>query len=313
MVGSRQGCRRCCDVDVQLLRSADWIAAYGLRVGNSIDLKLTEIDLDALARVRSIEDGPEVLPGEGAVVTGRFATRKSTALVRVTFEDGTQLSGTSNHPVWCIDESGWKPLGKLRPGQFVRTREGCVAVAQVELISATPPVYNIEVDGEHVYEVTLLGILVHNVDGWDCQRYFDLFKKRFVDLVKLGPAEREEFANLLKLMRKPDGFDSWKSYYAGISGKPWTEGMHAHHILFKAGLGHEQKQLVAEGMEILLKHGIDPVYGKANLVWAPNVKGQHTKEMLQFVVDTLKRADSKGEKAVKEALQRLGRKAADCC
>ena len=53
---------------------------------------------------------------------------------------------------------------------------------------------------------------------------------------------------------------------------------HAHHILFKAGLGQAQRELVGEGMEILLRHGVDPIKGLDNLVWAPNVKGQHTVE-----------------------------------
>jgi hypothetical protein len=65
--------------------------------------------------------------------------------------------------------------------------------------------------------------------------------------------------------------------------------------------------------EILLRHNIDPIKGKANLVWAPNIKGQHTKERLQRVVDGLKKADNNGTgtlKDIEEALQMLGEEAA---
>ncbi|UJF32198.1 AHH domain-containing protein [Paenibacillus hexagrammi] len=50
---------------------------------------------------------------------------------------------------------------------------------------------------------------------------------------------------------------------------------HAHHILFKKGLGKTQQELVKEGQEILKEYGIDSIMGLENLVWAPNrVKGQ---------------------------------------
>lgn len=45
---------------------------------------------------------------------------------------------------------------------------------------------------------------------------------------------------------------------------------HAHHILFKKGLGQKQKVLVQEGQGILRGYGIDPIIGEENLVWAPN-------------------------------------------
>lgn len=288
----------------------------GLRVGSLVDLNLTEIELDALARVQSIDNGPEVVPGDGAVVTGRFATRRANNLVRVTFEDGTQLTGTENHPVWCVDDADWRPLGEFTTGLHVQTRNGMLAVNDVEALTAMPPVYNIEVDHSHAYEVTLLGILVHNVtvDSFDCDRYTELFIKRHRGLEKLTDAEREEFGGLLKDIREIN----WGSWYRGIAGEAPPEladlSAHAHHILFKSGRG-AQKELVAEGMEILVDVGINPIKGKANLVWAPNIKGQHTTEALQNVVDKLRAANASGSLAerkfaVEAALEELGRKAA---
>ncbi len=37
---------------------------------------------------------------------------------------------------------------------------------------------------------------------------------------------------------------------------------HAHHILFKKGLGQKQQELVREGQEILRRYGIDPIIGE---------------------------------------------------
>ena len=64
---------------------------------------------------------------------------------------------------------------------------------------------------------------------------------------------------------------------------------HAHHILFKKGLGPAQQALVQEGQAILLEYEIDPIFGLENLVWAPyRITGQHDYAALKNVVDQLK-------------------------
>lgn len=88
---------------------------------------------------------------------------------------------------------------------------------------------------------------------------------------------------------------------------------HAHHILFKKGLGEAQQKLVQEGQEILRRYGIEPIIGKENLVWAPNrIAGQHNIERLQHIIDKLKEIDSFGgtrEKMI-DMLKLLGEEAA---
>jgi hypothetical protein len=297
-------------VDVQLLRSEDWIERNGLRAGERFDLLVTEIELDASAFVVSIEDGPEVLPGEGAVVTGRFVTRQGSDLVRVTLEDGTKLVGTSSHPVWSPVEMQWRGLGEFKSGQYVQTRFGFVAVS-VESLPDRVPVYNIEVDGEHVYEVTDLGILVHNATGFNCARYVELYIKKYSPGSKLTAAESRQFNKLAKELKDID----FGAYLRSKIGPPSAgmENAHAHHVLFKSGLSLEQKQLIAKGMEILEAHGIDPVLGLENLVWAPNVKGQHSIQALQKVVDELEKAHNNGlgtKDDILKALKKLKRVAA---
>jgi RHS repeat-associated protein len=149
-------------VDVQLLRSPEWIRRNGMYTGAVVDLQFTEIEVHAVGRVVSIVDGPEIAPGEGAVVTGCFITRQGSGLVRVTFEDGTELVGTATHPIWSPLHWDWRGLGHFAPGEFVKTRAGVARVVSTEEVADHEPLYNIEVDGEHVYEVTALGILAHN-------------------------------------------------------------------------------------------------------------------------------------------------------
>jgi RHS repeat-associated protein len=109
-------------------------------------------------------------------------------------------------------------------------------------------------------------------------------------------------------------FDFGKHLRKLIGGPP--EGMHdphAHHILFKEGNGEAQKLLVAEGQALLRRFGIDPIYGKENLIWAPmRVKEQHGIGALQNVVNRLKEVESSGGESddIIMMLLRLGQEAA---
>src|SRR5690606_13398807 len=86
---------------------------------------------------------------------------------------------------------------------------------------------------------------------------------------------------------------------------------HAHHILFKVGNGPCQQALVKEGQGILMKYGIDPIFGKENFVWAPNKAGVHTIDTLEALLRDLRMADVSGSKqAVVDALTKHGKIAA---
>ncbi|MFC8560215.1 T7SS effector LXG polymorphic toxin [Peribacillus frigoritolerans] len=100
-------------------------------------------------------------------------------------------------------------------------------------------------------------------------------------------------------------------YLRGLIGDPPTAMInpHAHHILFKKGLGQKQQELVREGQEILRRYGIDPIIGKENLVWAPNaVIGQHSLDALEEVVNRLRAIEAMDGDFddIVEALEDLG-------
>lgn len=104
------------------------------------------------------------------MVTARFKTERHVeALSRVEFADSDgrseQITGTRQHPIWSLDRNSWIGLGELEEGERVAAQHGPVLVTSVEQLSDTSTVYNIEVAGEHVYQVGELGILVHNACG----------------------------------------------------------------------------------------------------------------------------------------------------
>jgi hypothetical protein len=87
---------------------------------------------------------------------------------------------------------------------------------------------------------------------------------------------------------------------------------HVHHILFKTGLGRKQQELVAEGIMILDRAGID-FKAAENLVWAENKAGQHTFENVEKVVEELRKLEKSGasKKQFINKLKQLGKEAAE--
>jgi hypothetical protein len=100
------------------------------------------------------------------VITGRFVTRQVDEIARVVIlaPDGTTetLEGTPIHPIWSVDRQDWIPLGELSEGEQLQAAGGVAVVLSLTLLRRSLPVYNIEVHGEHVYQVGELGLLVHN-------------------------------------------------------------------------------------------------------------------------------------------------------
>ena len=131
-----------------------------------LPLNLPELEVSGLALVTAIDDCPPIAGCEGSVVTARFVTREAhvVASVDVLGADGTfeTITGTTIHPVWSVDRQEWVPLAELADGDTLQGLDGLAFVLSVSLSRVTQPVYNIEVHGEHVYQVGELGLVVHN-------------------------------------------------------------------------------------------------------------------------------------------------------
>jgi len=153
-------------VDAEIIRPRAWILANGICAGRLLPLNLPELDVSGLAMVTSIDDCPPIADGVGSVVTARFVTREVHFVARVDVlgADGTveTITGTTIHPVWSVDRQEWVPLGELIEGETLQGHDGLAVVLSVTLSRVSQPVYNIEVHGEHVYQVGELGVLVHN-------------------------------------------------------------------------------------------------------------------------------------------------------
>jgi hypothetical protein len=142
------------------------IEQYGIRAGSVIPMNIEELEVAGTAIVRTLRDCPAISVGQGNVVTGRYVTREASTKTRVEIlgEDGTReaIEGTPQHPIWTVDRSRWVGLQDLVEGETLVGETGFATVLSVSTQSCSEPVYNLEIHGEHVYQVGKLGILVHN-------------------------------------------------------------------------------------------------------------------------------------------------------
>ncbi len=151
-------------LQVVLLRPEAWLVRNGVRVGGTVELDLPEMGAKGRAEVLAVGACPPIEAGRGNVVTGTFTHEPEDNILDVRVEGLEEPIGvTDTHPFWSEDRQEFVAVGKLRVGERVRTKAvGVVRVTAIERRPREAWVYNLEVYPEHVYEVSNVGILVHN-------------------------------------------------------------------------------------------------------------------------------------------------------
>jgi hypothetical protein len=153
-------------VDAELIRPRAWIRSVGIEAGKLLPINIEELQVKGSATVTSIDDCPEIADGEGSVVTARFITREVHVVASVDIQgpDGSieTITGTPIHPIWSVARQEWIPLGELIEGDTLQGFDGLAIVLGLSITTVAKPVYNIEVHGEHVYEIGTYRLLVHN-------------------------------------------------------------------------------------------------------------------------------------------------------
>jgi hypothetical protein len=111
----------------------------------------------------AVEPCPEIEPGRGRVITGKFTTSKCPVLELRLVGEGKPLEPTPPHRFKSLDRLDWIPAEDLRIGETLQTKSG--QIVTVESIRQKPGlhrVHNFEVEGEHHFFVGESGVLVHN-------------------------------------------------------------------------------------------------------------------------------------------------------
>lgn len=149
-------------VDLELIRQREWIESHDLQPGKLLNLSFPEIEALGQGIVTSISPCPEIQQGAGSCVTGRFKTRQVSHLLEVTLETSEKLWGTPNHRIWSTSVGDWQRLDELVVGSLVKGSCGDYRIESISHVNRPQSVFNLEIDGEHVYQVTKNCLIVHN-------------------------------------------------------------------------------------------------------------------------------------------------------
>ncbi len=159
---------------------------------------------------------PAAMPGGHGVemvqaVTDAGGRVYEGAIITVVVERGgktAKVSGTPEHPFWCVNRHQWVPIAELAVGDRLDGTGGNVVVVGREVDFAKVEVFNFAVEQAHSYRVSELGVLVHNNGGENCwtaagRRAHDGFREAMGDIADPSNCR---LANGMV----PDGVD-WKN------------------------------------------------------------------------------------------------------
>ena len=160
--------------ELAFLRPESWTNGTCYQVRGTIPLVLEEVGLNGEATVVDIEPCPPLEPDDGTgrmLVTGTMKHLASNVLELEIDGESQPLGVTSTHPMWSEDRKNFVPAGKLQVGEQLRKSERSLAQVQRITLQRGPSVnvYNLEVDGEHVFHVGGGTLLVHNECSIDTQ------------------------------------------------------------------------------------------------------------------------------------------------
>jgi hypothetical protein len=153
-------------IEILLARPLSWLEEHRAETGASIALDLPEFGVSGRARVTLVAPCPAVPNGDGELVTGKFIHRSGELLDLYVEGNDEPLGVTLNHRIWSADRQQFVPAQELQAGEHLLNARGDESpILHVERRIGCEPVYNLEVDGQHVYFVSRAGLLVHNACG----------------------------------------------------------------------------------------------------------------------------------------------------
>ena len=153
--------------DVTMVQPPSWLAEQHVRVGGTVDISVPECGIEGHAQVLSIGACPSVKRGQGHVVTATFR-HHAVSTVHLRIEGSTEpIRCTGNHPFWSEDRRQFVRADALKIGEHLSSLHGPATLVSRTDQPNPKPVFNIQVQGTHVYLVGADGVLVHN--GGICQ------------------------------------------------------------------------------------------------------------------------------------------------
>ena len=149
--------------DVELLRPLTWLEEQQAEVGGSVDIHVPECGIEGRAEVLAIEPCPTFKHDRRfRIVTGTFKHQASKVLDVYVEGLDEPIGTTPNHPFWSEDRQTFVRADELKEGEHLRAFNGTPIVRRIVPLADPEPVFNLEVQCDHVYHVAKNGVLVHN-------------------------------------------------------------------------------------------------------------------------------------------------------
>ena len=157
-------------VDITLIRFAAWLESQGAELGQELFLDFPDMGVQGWVRVLEIRPCPPLeLPGTGRclsqLITGTFRHSSGEVYDLKLQSESKPIGVTATHPFWSEDRKRFVSAEDLRIGETLQTWDGTTVVESFVRRPGCEPVYNLEVEGDHVYRVGDSGILVHNASA----------------------------------------------------------------------------------------------------------------------------------------------------
>ncbi|MGE5194396.1 MAG: RHS repeat-associated core domain-containing protein, partial [Deltaproteobacteria bacterium] len=156
-------------VNVETLQPPESVEEHHADVGATVPLPLDLLDMglpeDLQGTVLGNLPCPEIERGPGRVVLTTVNHLNRYVLeLSLRASDGRQetLRPTGFHKFFSESRGEWISADNLETGEALRGIDGPVTVAGLTRYPGVHRVYNMTVEGEHVYRVSDLGVLVHN-------------------------------------------------------------------------------------------------------------------------------------------------------
>ena len=119
-------------LELELLRSPEWMAAMGAEVGQEIWLELPESGVAGFGVVEAIEPCPAIEDGPGRVVLSTIRVR-SEDVVQVWLKGLDEpLEATADHPVYSVTREAWVGAGELLAGEEIWALGDTALVLEVD-------------------------------------------------------------------------------------------------------------------------------------------------------------------------------------
>jgi len=157
------------DINVETLQPPEWVqknhAELGATVPIPLDLREMGMPEDLTAIVALNEPCSPIKPGPGRVVL-TTVNHLNNDIHELTVASPTgeveTIRTTGLHRFYRTADKAWVSANELQRGDGLNGATGPLVVRGVSKLNGVHRVYNMTIESDHVYRVSLLGALVHN-------------------------------------------------------------------------------------------------------------------------------------------------------